>query len=163
VLGRSGVVVVSEIGELQIGGQVHALAAQGLDPFQLLVLPRACALAIACLTLGVIFVTAALLSGFVAGSVFGALLVAIWRFLDRVLLAMRAGDFAVFPAKMIVIGPRRRRARAVAAGRRDTCHTPPVGARSRGCNAAGAANHPQCRTRIARLTGPAHANAANCP
>ena len=40
VLGRSGVVVVSEIGELQIGGQVRTLAAQGLDPFPLLVLPR---------------------------------------------------------------------------------------------------------------------------
>jgi phospholipid/cholesterol/gamma-HCH transport system permease protein len=104
VLGRSGVVVVSEIGELQIGGQVNALAAQGLDPFLLLVLPRACALAIACFTLGLVFVVTALLSGFVAGSVFGALLGSIWQFLERVLLAMRAGDFAIFPAKMIVIG-----------------------------------------------------------
>ena len=40
LLGRSGVVVVSEIGELQRGGQVSTLAAQGLDPFLLLVLPR---------------------------------------------------------------------------------------------------------------------------
>jgi phospholipid/cholesterol/gamma-HCH transport system permease protein len=37
VLGRSGVVIVSEIGELQIGGQIRTLAAQGLDPFLLLV------------------------------------------------------------------------------------------------------------------------------
>jgi len=71
VLGRSGVVIVSEIGELQIGGQVRTIAAQGLDPFLLLVLPRACALAIACFTLGVMFVVAALLSGFVAGSLLG--------------------------------------------------------------------------------------------
>ena len=104
LLGRSGVVVVSEIGELQIGGQVSALAAQGLDPFLLLVLPRACALAIACFTLGVMFVVAALLSGFVARSLLEAARISIWSFLDRVLLAMRAGDFVVFPAKMIVIG-----------------------------------------------------------
>ena len=104
LLGRSGVVVVSEIGELQIGGQVSTLAAQGLDPFLLLVLPRACALAIACFTLGVMFVVAALLSGFVARSLLEAARISIWSFLDRVLLAMRAGDFVVFPAKMIVIG-----------------------------------------------------------
>ena len=104
LLGRSGVVVVSEIGELQIGGQVSTLSAQGLDPFLLLVLPRACALAIACFTLGVIFVIAALLSGFVAGSLLEAVRISIWSFLDRVLLAMHAGDFVVFPAKMFVIG-----------------------------------------------------------
>jgi phospholipid/cholesterol/gamma-HCH transport system permease protein len=104
LLGRSGVVVVSEIGELQIGGQVATLAAQGLDAFLLLVLPRACALAIASFTLGVMFVLAALLSGFVAGSLLEAVRISIWSFLDRVLLAMRAADFVVFPAKMILIG-----------------------------------------------------------
>jgi phospholipid/cholesterol/gamma-HCH transport system permease protein len=104
LLGRSGVVVVSEIGELQIGGQVSTLAAQGLDPFLLLVLPRVCALAAACFTLGVMFVVGALLSGFVAGSLLEAVRISIWSFLDRVLLAMHAGDFVVFPAKMIVIG-----------------------------------------------------------
>ena len=104
VLGRSGVVIVSEIGDLQLGGQVHAMAAQGLDPFLLLVLPRACALAVACFTLGVLFVIAALLSGFIVGSLAGAVHIPIESFLDRVLLAMHAGDFAIFPAKMIVIG-----------------------------------------------------------
>jgi phospholipid/cholesterol/gamma-HCH transport system permease protein len=104
LLGRSGVVVVSEIGELQMGGQVSSLAAQGLDPFVLLVLPRACALAIACFTLGIMFVLAALLSGFVVGSLFEAVRISIWSFFDRVLLAMHARDFVVFPAKMIVIG-----------------------------------------------------------
>jgi phospholipid/cholesterol/gamma-HCH transport system permease protein len=104
LLGRSGVVAVSEIGALQIGGQVHALAAQGLDPFQLLLLPRACAFALASFTLGIMFVLAALVTGFVAGSLFGAVRISLWSFLDRVLLAMQAADFAVFPAKMIAIG-----------------------------------------------------------
>lgn len=104
LLGRSGVVIVSEIGELQIGGQVHTLAAQGVDPFLLLVLPRACALALGCFTLGIVFVVAALLSGFVAGSLLEAVRISIWSFFDRVLLAMHAADFMVFPAKMIAIG-----------------------------------------------------------
>jgi ABC-type transporter Mla maintaining outer membrane lipid asymmetry permease subunit MlaE len=50
------------------------------------------------------FVIGALLSGFVAGSLLEAVRISIWSFLDRVLLAMHAGDFVVFPAKMIVIG-----------------------------------------------------------
>jgi phospholipid/cholesterol/gamma-HCH transport system permease protein len=104
MLGRSGVVIVSEIGGLQLGGQVHAMAAQGLDPFLLLVLPRACALAAGCFTLGVLFVIAALLSGFIVGSLAGAVHIPIGSFLDRVLLAMNAEDFAIFPAKMIIIG-----------------------------------------------------------
>ena len=104
VLGRSGVVIVSEVGGLQLGGQVHAMAAQGLDPFLVLVLPRAWALAVGCFTLGVLFVIAALLSGFIVGSLAGAVHIPIGSFLDRVLLAMHAEDFAIFPAKMIVIG-----------------------------------------------------------
>lgn len=104
LLGRSGVVIVSEVGELQSGGQVHTLAAQGVDPFLLLVLPRACALALGCFTLGIVFVVAALLSGFVAGSLLEAVRISIWSFFDRVLLAMHAADFMVFPAKMIAIG-----------------------------------------------------------
>jgi Permease MlaE len=98
------VYALAQIGELQIGGQVSRLAAQGLDPFLLLVLPRACALAIACFTLGIMFVLAALLSGFVVGSLFEAVRISIWSFFDRVLLAMHVRDFVVFPAKMIVIG-----------------------------------------------------------
>ena len=104
LLGRSGMVALAEIASLTAGGQVRALEAQGLDPFLLLILPRACALAIASFTLGILFVVAALLSGFVAGSLLGALTISLWSLFDRVLLAMRPADFAVFPVKMLVIG-----------------------------------------------------------
>ena len=52
----------------------------------------------------VLFVVAALLTGFIAGSLVGAVHIPIGSFLNRVLLAMHAGDFAIFPTKMIVIG-----------------------------------------------------------
>jgi phospholipid/cholesterol/gamma-HCH transport system permease protein len=104
VLGRGGVVVVAEVGALQLGGQVRALAALGLDPFLLLLLPRATAFAIACFTLGMVFVLVALVTGFVAESLLGASTSTLWEFLEQVPLAMAAGDFIVFPAKMIIIG-----------------------------------------------------------
>jgi phospholipid/cholesterol/gamma-HCH transport system permease protein len=104
VLGRSGMVAVAELAALRLGGRVHALEAQGIDPFQLLVLPRAAAFAIACFTLGMMFVLVALITGFVADSLLGTTSATVWAFLDGVLRAMVPRDFAVFPAKMLVIG-----------------------------------------------------------
>lgn len=104
LLGRSGMVTLAEIASLTAGGQVRALEAQGLDPFLLLILPRACALALASFTLGIVFVITALLGGFIAGSLLGAVTISLVSLFDRVLLAMHAANFAVFPVKMLVIG-----------------------------------------------------------
>lgn len=104
LLGRSGTVVLSEIGRLGIGGQIRALELQGLDTFHLLILPRACAFAIASFTLGIMFVLAALATGFVIGSLLEAVQLSIWAFFDRVLLAMYVRDFIIVPAKLIAIG-----------------------------------------------------------
>jgi phospholipid/cholesterol/gamma-HCH transport system permease protein len=104
LLGRSGTVALAEIAMLTAGGQVRALEAQGLDPFMVLVLPRACAFALASFSMGVLFIISALLSGFIAGSLLGAVTISLWSLLDRVLTAMHAADFAVFPVKMLVIG-----------------------------------------------------------
>jgi phospholipid/cholesterol/gamma-HCH transport system permease protein len=104
LLGRSGTVTVTELGALQLGGQVRLLSAQGIDPFLLLVLPRTLALAVASYTLGVLFILSALVVGFIAGSLLGAVQESLWVFLDRILTAMQAVDFAVFPVKMLSIG-----------------------------------------------------------
>ena len=104
LLGRSGMVTLSEIGSLTAGGQVRALEAQGLDPFLLLVLPRACAFALASFTMGVLFVVSALFSGFIAGILLGAVTISLWEMLGSVLSAMHPTDFAVFPVKMLAIG-----------------------------------------------------------
>jgi len=104
LLGRSGTVAVSEIGRLGIGGQVHTLEAQGIDPFQLLILPRACAFAVAAFTLGIFFMVTALITGFATATLLEAVQTTIWSFLDRVLLALRVTDFIIVPLKLIVIG-----------------------------------------------------------
>jgi phospholipid/cholesterol/gamma-HCH transport system permease protein len=104
VLGRSGTVAVAEIGALQLGGQAHALGALGVDAFAWLILPRAIALSLACFTLGTIFVVVALAIGFAVGSLLGAVHISLWLFFDDVLAAMKAADFAMFPAKMLTIG-----------------------------------------------------------
>jgi phospholipid/cholesterol/gamma-HCH transport system permease protein len=104
LLGRSGMVAVAEIGALKSGGEISALEAQGLDPFLLLLLPRACAFAVACFTLGMVFVLTALLSGFALGSVIGTVKMSALSFLDQILLAMNPTDFVALPAKMTLVG-----------------------------------------------------------
>jgi phospholipid/cholesterol/gamma-HCH transport system permease protein len=104
VLGRSGMAAATEIGALQLGGQVHMLTAQGLDPFLFLVLPRAAALALGSYTLGVVFVVAAMAIGFFVGNIGGGEALSLWEFFLTVLGAMQPADFAIFPAKMLVIG-----------------------------------------------------------
>jgi phospholipid/cholesterol/gamma-HCH transport system permease protein len=104
LLGRSGTVTLIELGTLQQTGRVRVLGAMGIDPFLLLVLPRTVAFALASFTLGVTFVSVALAVGFVIGSLLGTVQISLWMFLDHVLTAMRAVDFAVFPVKMLSIG-----------------------------------------------------------
>lgn len=104
ILGRIGMVTVAEFGELAASGQARALAAQGLDPFRLLVLPRTLAIAIASFTQGVLFVAVALLAGFASARLLGVVNFGLPEFLDRVLRAMQPADFVIFPAKLLVIG-----------------------------------------------------------
>lgn len=103
LLGRSGLGTVMELGSMR-HEQVRAMAAQGLDPVLLLVLPRTLAFALASFSLGVFFILVALVVGFVAGSMVGAVHESLWLFLDHVTGAMQAMDFALFPAKTLCIG-----------------------------------------------------------
>src|SRR5215217_2898182 len=89
LLGRSGMVTVVEFGEVAATGQARILEGQGLDLFQLLVLPRTLAYAVAGFTLGVLFLAAALATGHLAAALLGAL--------DR-------RDFALLPLKLLLIG-----------------------------------------------------------
>lgn len=104
LLGRSGAVVLTELGHLRAAGEIHALQAQGIDPFLVLVMPRGVAFAVSAYTLGMVFIVTALFVGFVAGSLLGAVQLSIWTFLDHLLTAMRPTDFAIFPVKLLVIG-----------------------------------------------------------
>jgi hypothetical protein len=103
-MGRSGIVTAAEISALQSGDQVVRLEAQGIDPFLLLVLPRATAFALVSYTLGVVFVLATMAISYVAGNVGGGVRMSLWELLATVLSEMRPADFAVFPIKMLAIG-----------------------------------------------------------
>lgn len=104
LLGRSGTVTVVEFGEMAATGQVRVLEGQGLDPFQLLVLPRALAYAVASFTLGMVFLATALATGYLAGAALGAISGSATDFLNNVIGALARRDFTLLPAKLLLIG-----------------------------------------------------------
>jgi phospholipid/cholesterol/gamma-HCH transport system permease protein len=104
MLGRSGAAALTELGGLRLSGQLRVLEGQGLDLFDLMVLPRAVAIAVSSFALGMVFVVVAMTTGFVTRSLLGQFNLSLLRFLSDVLAAMRTVDFIVFPAKMLLIG-----------------------------------------------------------
>ncbi len=104
LLGRSGTVTVAEFGETAATGQVRILEGQGLDPFQLLVLPRTLAYAVAAFTLGMLFLATALATGYLAGVSLGAVSDTGGEFLNNLVGALGRRDFVLLPVKLLLIG-----------------------------------------------------------
>jgi phospholipid/cholesterol/gamma-HCH transport system permease protein len=104
LLGRSGIALVAELGALRADGEIAMLRAEGIDPFHYLVLPRAVAFAVGGFTLGFVFLLLALFAGYATASVLGIAHRSPLGFLAEVLRAMSARDFAMVPAKFVLIG-----------------------------------------------------------
>ena len=64
VIIRSGSAMTTELGALKINGEVHALDAQGNDPFRHLVIPRVLGMALSTFCLTIVFILMALASGY---------------------------------------------------------------------------------------------------
>jgi len=104
LLGRSGSAMLTELGHIQAERQLHALQAQGIDPFQILVMPRGIAFALASYTLGIVFALVTMLVGFAIANLLGVVQTSLWSFFDTVLHAATPSDFVIFPMKMLTIG-----------------------------------------------------------
>lgn len=104
LLGRSGTVTVVEFGAIKAAGQLRMLEAQGMDPFVLLVLPRVLALAVSGFTLGLFFLATALATGWLAAGLLAAPGGGPIWLLGEVVAAAERRDFALFAAKLSLIG-----------------------------------------------------------
>jgi phospholipid/cholesterol/gamma-HCH transport system permease protein len=104
VIGRSGSVILAELGTMKAEGQVHMLDAQGIDPFLYLVVPRVLALSICMFCLTVAFVALALVAGFVSGTLIGLTSFAFLDFIQRALGSMGRYEYLSIAAKTLSIG-----------------------------------------------------------
>jgi phospholipid/cholesterol/gamma-HCH transport system permease protein len=104
VIGRSGSVILMELGNMRINGQLRMLDAQGIDPFLFLVIPRAAAVAVSMFSLTIAFITIALSSGIIASNVLGSLEFTMYDFVFVILAEMGFAEFAIIPLKTVLIG-----------------------------------------------------------
>jgi phospholipid/cholesterol/gamma-HCH transport system permease protein len=104
VIGRSGSVILVELGNMRIDGQVRMLDAQGIDPFLFLIVPRVAAVSVCMFSLTIAFIMVALVSGFLAGNALGSLDVTLQGFVFRILSEMGLAEFATIPVKTFFIG-----------------------------------------------------------
>ncbi len=104
VIGRSGSAILVELGTMKAEGRVHALDAQGIDPFLYLVLPRVMALSLSMFCLTVAFVAVALVAGFVSGSLVGMMNLSFIDFIHSALGSMGRKEYYLITVKALSIG-----------------------------------------------------------
>jgi phospholipid/cholesterol/gamma-HCH transport system permease protein len=104
VIGRSGSVILMELGNMRIHGQLRMLDAQGIDPFLFLVIPRAAAVAVCMFSLTIAFILVALISGIIAGNVLGSMEFTLYDFVFSFLAEMSLAEFAIIHLKSVLIG-----------------------------------------------------------
>jgi phospholipid/cholesterol/gamma-HCH transport system permease protein len=104
VIGRSGSVILVELGNMRIDGQVRMLDAQGVDPFLFLIVPRVVAVSVCMFSLTISFITVALVSGFLAGNALGSMDFTLQDFIFGILSKMGPEDFATTLLKTISTG-----------------------------------------------------------
>ena len=104
VIGRSGPVILAQLGTMQAGGQVHMLDAQGIDPFLYLVVPRVLAVSLCTFCLTVAFIAVTLATGFVAGNALQTTDMTVYDFIASILAAMGPKDYAIIPLKTLSTG-----------------------------------------------------------
>jgi phospholipid/cholesterol/gamma-HCH transport system permease protein len=104
IIGRSGSVLVDEIGELYRSGYAHALASHGIDPTDFITIPRAFAMSVAAFLLTMVFLHMALVSGYLAASLAGVARRTPLEFIGSVFGILSIRDHALLIAKPLVTG-----------------------------------------------------------
>lgn len=104
VLGRSGTAMTGEVAVLKATRAVRLLDAQGIDPFDFFVLPRAVATALSAVILTVFFILVSLTAGYACAAALGQTRVGFGRFTDNVITALEPQEALVIVLKALLPG-----------------------------------------------------------
>ncbi|MFN7139755.1 MAG: ABC transporter permease [Limisphaerales bacterium] len=102
VFAKDGSAITSEVGSMKLSGEVKLLEAQGIDPLTYLILPKMWGAVIAALSLTVIFIGVAFLSGFFVGTAIGHVHVSLEHFYSTMLRSLSLDDWGVLLVKSIL-------------------------------------------------------------
>ena len=104
VIGRSGTAIATELGNMNVSGEVRLLDSLGLDPLIYLVVPRVLGVMISVFCLTILFITVSFGSGYLSGVLLGAS-TASWQFFARsVFGAIQPEDIFNLLAKTLIPG-----------------------------------------------------------
>ena len=104
VIGRSGSVMLDEVGHLKVNGQIRMLESFGIDTTDFIAIPRCFASALALFALTTIFLHTALWSGYLAALLAGLTALSLVEFADAVLSKMSLGDHLLLVVKPTITG-----------------------------------------------------------
>ena len=100
VIGRSSTAIAAELGSMQLNGEVDALAAHGINPYQYLLLPRWLGVLVSLFALVVCFDAAALAGGFLVAKLKYA--VTFGFYMDSVRQTLSNRDFVATLLKVVL-------------------------------------------------------------
>lgn len=104
VIGRSGSVMLDEVGHLNSDGQIRYLLSSGIDPDEYIAIPRTFATAVALLVMTIVFLHLSLWSGYIVASLTGLSRIPVLEFIDVVLGGMTLADHLLLLVKPLLIG-----------------------------------------------------------
>ena len=104
VVGRSATLMSVALGRMVSTGQLRTLDTLGIDPLDVLVIPRVLAASISCLCLTVVFVCAALMVGYLAAILAQVDDIPPGQFLEAVLHLLTMKDFILVLSKALLSG-----------------------------------------------------------
>jgi len=104
VIGRSGTVMLYEVGHLKIDGQLRMLESHGVDPTDFLAIPRSFGSAVAAFVLTILFLHVALWSGYISAALSGLTSISLLEFVEDVLSNMTLRDHLLLLIKPVLMG-----------------------------------------------------------
>lgn len=104
VIGRSGTAIAAELAHMRVAHEIDTLEANGIDPFEYLIVPRMAGMVAAMFSLACIFVVVAVVGGFLGASLFVPGAVGFNEQLHAIAAQLSWIDAAAFLAKTVVPG-----------------------------------------------------------
>lgn len=104
LLGRSGMLILTDLSNLTLQKQLRVLNGQGIDPFIALLLPRSLAMTVSGFTLGIVFSVIALTMGYFVCWMKNIVTMPIWAFMFQVISSVHPEDYISIPLKFLLSG-----------------------------------------------------------
>jgi phospholipid/cholesterol/gamma-HCH transport system permease protein len=104
ILGRGGLMLMSDLGRMGRNDIDRALDTQGVDPFLLLIVPRVLALTLGCFCLTIVFIVAAFVSGYTAAALVGIPTRTPAGFALELLGTIGGAGYLILPVKTLLMG-----------------------------------------------------------